>query len=151
MPPVGRRTPRAGPDADSLDALADVVMACTDRAREATAPRLSHLQLQALTAIDRHGELNLGSLSELLFTVMSSTSRLCDRLEATGLIERHPREENRREIVLSVSADGRRLLDRLREHRRVALASALADGAGLIGVSVRPALRTATDGHRRPA
>ncbi|GGK28216.1 MarR family transcriptional regulator [Pilimelia terevasa] len=150
MPQVGRRRPVAGPDADSVDVLADLVMEYTDRAREATSPRLSHLQFQALTAIDRHGALNLGRLAELLFTAMSSTSRLCDRLEATGLIERHPREDNRREVVLSLSGDGRRLLAGLRAHRREGIARVLADD-GQIGLTMRPALRSADGRQRRLA
>lgn len=130
----------------SSDSLAELVMECADRARETVSPRLSHLQLQALTLIDRHGALNLGALSELLFTATSSASRLCDRLEATGLIERHQRADNRREVLLAVAPDGGRLLDRVRRQRRTLIGEAL---GGQV-LCAAPPVRVA-DAGRRPA
>ncbi|WP_202124356.1 helix-turn-helix domain-containing protein [Actinomadura physcomitrii] len=55
---------------------------------------------------------------------MSSASRLCDRLEAAGLLIRDPGRD-RREVTVRLSADGQALLDRLRVRRRAELAGVL--------------------------
>jgi DNA-binding MarR family transcriptional regulator len=57
--------------------------------------------------------------------VPSSASRLCDRLEAIGLLRRVPDPRDRREVRLLLTPPARRLLDELRERRRAALAAVL--------------------------
>jgi len=57
--------------------------------------------------------------------VPSSASRLCDRLEATGLLRRVPDPRDRREVRLMLTPAARRLLDELRDRRRAALAEVL--------------------------
>jgi DNA-binding MarR family transcriptional regulator len=57
--------------------------------------------------------------------VPSSASRLCDRLEATGLLRRETDPRDRREVRLTLTPAARRLLDDLRERRRTALADVL--------------------------
>jgi DNA-binding MarR family transcriptional regulator len=57
--------------------------------------------------------------------VPSSASRLCDRLEATGMLRRVPDPRDRREVRLLLTPAARRMLDDLRERRRAALAEVL--------------------------
>jgi DNA-binding MarR family transcriptional regulator len=57
--------------------------------------------------------------------VPSSASRLCDRLEATGLLRRVPDPRDRREVRLLLTPAAQRLLEDLRERRRSALAEVL--------------------------
>jgi DNA-binding MarR family transcriptional regulator len=67
----------------------------------------------------------MSRLAEALDVVPSSASRLCDRLEATGLLRRVPDPRDRREVRLMLTPSARRLLDHLRERRRQALAEVL--------------------------
>ena len=77
----------------------------------------------AIVAANSHT--NMSRLAEALEVVPSSASRLCDRLEATGLLRRVPDPRDRREVRLLLTASARRLLDELRDRRRQALADVL--------------------------
>ena len=82
-------------------------------------------QLRVLTIISRAEHTNMSRLAEALDVVPSSASRLCDRLEATGLLRRVPDPRDRREVRLLLTPAAQRLLDELRERRRGALAEVL--------------------------
>lgn len=88
--------------------------------------RVSPSQLRALLAISRHGRTNLTDLASDLDAMLSSASRLCDRLVAAGLIERAPGTADRREVSLCLTRDGGRLLEAVERERRAALADVLA-------------------------
>jgi DNA-binding MarR family transcriptional regulator len=59
--------------------------------------------------------------------MVSSASRLCDRLVAAGLVERRTSEANRRVTFISLTTAGSRLLAGMREARLAEL-SALMSG-----------------------
>ncbi|MGW1672528.1 MarR family winged helix-turn-helix transcriptional regulator [Streptomyces sp. NPDC002324] len=69
-------------------------------------PRLSPRQILALRAIRRQPELNLTALAEQLAIGLPTASRLCDRLEAAGLLRRGVRFDDRREVHLMVTERG---------------------------------------------
>ncbi|MGW7460652.1 MarR family winged helix-turn-helix transcriptional regulator [Streptomyces sp. NPDC054797] len=71
-------------------------------------------QLRALTVIEQHIGINLRDLGEALGSAPPAISRLCDRLEAAGLIQRTRAATNRRVIELSVSRHGRAVLEETR-------------------------------------
>ncbi len=108
--------------ADAVDAL----VAVWTEAAEAITPRLSTHQLKALTAVRHRSELNLTALAETLGIALPAASRLCDRLEAAGLLERVPHPRNRRELQLRVTAQGRKVLADLAERRSAGLAAVFA-------------------------
>ena len=74
-------------------------------------------QLRALRAIERSEGINLRALAEALGTRPSATSRLCDRMEADGLIQRTPSSSSRREVELWLSPRARRVLAEVRSAR----------------------------------
>lgn len=74
-------------------------------------------QLRALRAIERCEGINLRALAEALGTRPPATSRLCDRMEADGLIQRTPSTSSRREVELWLSPRARRVLADLRSAR----------------------------------
>ena len=88
---------------------------------------ISAPQLRALMVLDQLGCSNLGTLAEALGVSPSSTSRLVDRLVATGLMAREVAAHSRREVQLQLTAGGRRMLRRHDEVRRAVFAEALAD------------------------
>src|SRR5689334_7025272 len=96
-----------------------------DGARLAQSPGVPPTQLRVLTIVARSRQTNMSRLAEALGVVPSSASRLCDRLEATGLLRRAPDPRDRREVRLVLTSAARRLLDELRERRRGALAEVL--------------------------
>ncbi|WP_442809463.1 MarR family transcriptional regulator [Streptomyces sp. NBC_01335] len=71
-------------------------------------------QLRALLAIERREGGNMRALGEALGSTPPATSRLCDRLEAAGLVERRLSPASRREIELYLSRPGRALLEEIR-------------------------------------
>jgi DNA-binding MarR family transcriptional regulator len=88
--------------------------------------------MRALTIIERHQALTLGSLASELGAIPSSATRLCDRLEAAGLVERDVNPSSRREVVVRLTRAGAALLNELRDWRINSVATAL-DGISVAG------------------
>jgi DNA-binding MarR family transcriptional regulator len=101
------------------------LLSALDSARLAQSPAVPPTQLRVLTIVAGSQHTNMSRLAEALGVVPSSASRLCDRLEATGLLRRVPDPRDRREVRLHLSPTARRMLDELRDRRRTALASVL--------------------------
>ncbi|MEE1799400.1 MarR family transcriptional regulator [Streptomyces sp. JV176] len=74
-------------------------------------------QLRALLVIETHEGANLRTLGEALGSRPSSVSRLCDRMEAMGLVTRSQSRASRREVELRLSRRGHQALDEYRAFR----------------------------------
>lgn len=81
-------------------------------------------QFRALVLLDIHGELNAGTLAELLAVEPSTTTRLCDRLVAKGLIDRGTKR-NRREVRISLTEAGAALVAEATAKRRAEITKIL--------------------------
>jgi DNA-binding MarR family transcriptional regulator len=103
----------AGRIADAVDGLTEL---WTTAAAEASV-RLSAHQLRALHALEVTPGANLTVLADRLDAGLPTVSRLCDRLEAAGLLLRDAAPHNRREIQLSLTAHGRGVLAEVAELR----------------------------------
>ncbi|MET7382903.1 MarR family transcriptional regulator [Streptomyces sp. NPDC005526] len=99
-----------------VDAVECVVALWFSAAEEIT-PGLPARQLVALKTVRHRPELNLTGLAEHLGIGLPTASRLCDRLEAAGLLERTLQPHNRREVQLVVTTHGQRLLAEVTEGR----------------------------------
>ncbi|MCP9946889.1 MarR family transcriptional regulator [Streptomyces somaliensis] len=107
-----------------------------EHGRGTVAPRpVSATQLRVLYALEREEGINLRTLSGLLGSTPSSVSRLCDRLEALGFVERLSSSVSRRELELRLTSPARACLDELRAHREEVLTTAVA--------AMRPSVRAA--------
>jgi DNA-binding MarR family transcriptional regulator len=104
---------------DVLLALARMAMDASVRASQDVGG-VSPVQLRALTALRQMGEANLAQLAEEIGITVSTASRLVDRLVVADWVHRAPSETNRREISLTLTDDGKRLL-RHYDRRRVVL------------------------------
>ncbi|MFD5080485.1 MarR family transcriptional regulator [Streptomyces sp. NPDC058371] len=93
--------------------------------RASTAP-VSASQLRVLFILEHSEGINLRTLADALGSTPPSTSRLCDRLQAVGFVERRPSAISRRELRLFLSRRGRSFLSELRVRRERALESVLA-------------------------
>jgi DNA-binding MarR family transcriptional regulator len=95
------------------------------RTNEVMAPLgLTAAQADALFVIGQAEPLALKELGELLIAEGGHPSRLVDRLVDAGLVERRAAEDDRRRIVLSLSADGRKLVVKVEQARDGVLALA---------------------------
>lgn len=113
--------------AAAIDAAAEPLYLLWERSAEQIHPRISTSQLRVLLVVERHGAINLRGLADEIGAIASSASRLCDRLQAAGLLLRRPSPHDRREILLRLTGDGTRLLSRFQEIRRRELAARLAE------------------------
>jgi DNA-binding MarR family transcriptional regulator len=111
---------------DLASDLAEALGLAWARVQEGLGTRVSPSQLRALLVVERRGEINVNGLAEELGAVASSASRLCDRLEAAGLLRRVSSPHNRREVLVGLTVDGRRLLAELAQRRQRDLAEVLA-------------------------
>lgn len=98
------------------------------------------VQFRALVVIASRGVASLGELAEATGLSLSTSSRLCTRLVEAGLIHRKDDPADRRQLALTLTEDGKRvvssvtgirrravrqLLQRLSEPARTALTAAL--------------------------
>jgi DNA-binding MarR family transcriptional regulator len=111
--------------AAAVESTVESLVAVLDAARLAQSPAVPPAQLRVLTIIAGNQHTNMSRLAEALDVVPSSASRLCDRLEATGLLLRVPDPRDRREVRLLLTPAAQRLLAGLRERRRRALGEVL--------------------------
>ncbi|OEJ40043.1 hypothetical protein AR457_16985 [Streptomyces agglomeratus] len=122
-----RRPPSPPPHpAHTASEVTDLLAVLWGGARlKAPAGPISPSQLRALLAIERLDGGNLRALGETLGSSPPATSRLCDRLEAAGLVERRLSPSSRREVELHLSRPGRVLLEEVREYQVLELAPVL--------------------------
>jgi DNA-binding MarR family transcriptional regulator len=83
-------------------------------------------QVRVLLVLEQHDGINLRTLADSLGTTPPSASRLCDRLETTGFLEREPGAADRREVRLRLSGSGRSFLADLRARREGEVRAVLA-------------------------
>lgn len=98
-----------------------------EHGRDAVSPApASTSQLRVLYTLDREEGINQRSLGEVLGAAPSSVSRLCDRLQALGFVERLPSPVSRRELELWLTPQGQAYLRDLRARREEALHASIA-------------------------
>jgi len=86
---------------------------------------LSDIQLAALAALERHDSMTPGELAEHEKVQPPSMTRVIAVLEERGLVRREPHSTDRRQVILTVTADGRDLVQRVRRRREAWLAQRL--------------------------
>ncbi|CAM5594098.1 MULTISPECIES: MarR family winged helix-turn-helix transcriptional regulator [Streptomyces] len=124
-----------------MDDAVELLVALWSSAAQDVDLRLSPHQLRALRALEAAPDLNLTALAERLGIGLPTASRLCDRLEAAGLLERSPRSHDRREVRLELTAHARRVLADVARRRTRALATALRHMAPDDRAALRQGLR----------
>ncbi|MGB2570036.1 MarR family transcriptional regulator [Micromonospora citrea] len=111
--------------AAAIDAAAEALIGVLDSASSRHQVAVPPTQLRVLSLITERPETNVNRLAELLDVVPSSASRLCDRLEATGLLRRVADPRDRREVRLVPTAAAETLLRELTERRHRAVQAVL--------------------------
>lgn len=83
-------------------------------------------QLRALVFIATRGPQNPGDLAVELGVHASNATRTSEKLVRLGLLERRENPADRRYVQLTLTPEGLRLVERVIEHRRAAVAEVLA-------------------------
>ncbi|MFE6133409.1 MarR family winged helix-turn-helix transcriptional regulator [Streptomyces sp. NPDC056437] len=107
--------------AEAAEALASIWVSTSRSA----SPRLSALQTQALLIARRLPGINLTGLADEIGAAPPNVSRLCDRLEAAGLLRRQAARNSRREIGLVLTPQGHELINTLLTRRQAAFGEVL--------------------------
>ena len=80
-------------------------------------PALSDIQLAALSALERHEAMTPGELADYEKVQPPSMTRVIAVLEERGLVRRSAHPTDRRQVVLTVTDEGRALVDRIRRRK----------------------------------
>ena len=86
---------------------------------------LSDIQLAALAALDRHEAMSPGELAEHEKVQPPSMTRVIAVLEERKLVQRAPHPTDRRQVILTVTPEGRTLVNRARRLKEAWLAQRL--------------------------
>jgi DNA-binding MarR family transcriptional regulator len=119
-----------GPSADQVDAVQRASRALVGIAAAAIAAvdaTVTVPQLRVLVLLDTRGPLNLAGVAAGLGVNPSNASRICERLIKAGLVDRQESPLDRRNITLSLTDAGRRLINKVTKHRRAAITRVLRD------------------------
>jgi DNA-binding MarR family transcriptional regulator len=110
---------------DSLDAYVNAILVASRVLVAVSARSLADVedivtvtQVRALVVLDTHDGVNLNGLAEKLDVNPSTAMRMIDRLLVTELVTRRDNPENRREVVLSLTSAGRRIVRKVTNRRR---------------------------------
>ena len=95
-----------------------VLVAVSVRSLSALDDAVTPTQFRTLVVLDGRGQINLNRLAEMLDVNASTAMRTIDRLLAAGLVTRAENPGNRREVLLDLTDDGRRLVARVTSRRR---------------------------------
>ena len=115
----------AAQSASGIAELLDVMWGrVQDSTADATAPA-SASQLRLMYVVERQDGIRMRAVCKLLAASPPNVSRMCDRLQATGFLERLPCPDSGREITLRLTTAGKRHLERIREQRKSMLHRAI--------------------------
>lgn len=106
---------------ERLDVMWEHARASTARA---TAPG-STSQLRLMYVVDSQDGIRMRAVCQQLASAPPTVTRMCDRLQAIGFLERIPCPGNGREIALRLTPTGKEHLHRIREQRDTMLHQAI--------------------------
>ncbi|MGW3349795.1 MarR family winged helix-turn-helix transcriptional regulator [Nonomuraea rubra] len=111
-------------DTEDLQAVISAVLtgsrllvAIAARSLAAVQDRVTLPQFRMLVVLSAHGETKLVTMADALAVNSSTASRMADRLATAGLIVREVNPHNRRETLMRLTPEGRRLVDDVTSRR----------------------------------
>lgn len=130
VPMSARPVPAAALGAEETAVVAERLRHATTRLarrlRQEAGSGLTPSQQAALATIGHRGPLPLGALAEEEQITPPSATKVVDKLEAAGLVERRPDPDDRRVAHVAITRQGRSTLDTLRARKTAWLAQRLA-------------------------
>ena len=114
------------------DAVVDAVLtasrtlvAVAEQSLGGAAEETTLAQYRALVVLASRGPQRLVDLAGALEVTPPTAGRMCDRLVRKGMIRRHRARSDRREVQVSITAAGRRVVDQATARRRDLIAEIL--------------------------
>jgi DNA-binding MarR family transcriptional regulator len=142
--------PRAGDGA--VDEIADAVLLASRALVSVAARSLAVVenevtlpQFRALVVLSSRGPVKSGELAEELSIHASTATRLCDRLQGKELVTRGPHPDNRREVLLTITEKGQRIVDDVTASRRREIAAIVRRMPQHLRAAMVPALQAFAD------
>jgi len=117
---AGPRTKTARQVETVMDA-SRVLVAVIARSIAETNPSLTLPQMRVLTIVSRDGPLNLNAVARGLGVHPSNATRTCNRLVQAGLLDRRDNPDDRRNVVLTLTPEGRAVWEGVMDRRRQAI------------------------------
>jgi DNA-binding MarR family transcriptional regulator len=105
------------------DGLAEAFWTVARRLRQRTKVALEPWDLspslaRALSVLARHGDIRLSTLADRLRIVPRSATEVVDDLQRSGLVERRPDPDDRRAVLVALTAEGERRARAIQEARQ---------------------------------
>lgn len=109
---------------DVLDAVllaSRTLVALSAQSVAAVAEDIDVVQLRVLVVVASRTPCTVGGVADALGMHVSTASRTCDRMVAARLLHREPSSTDRRNLELTLTDEGERLVGRILRRRRAAL------------------------------
>ena len=109
----------AAPDAiDATLTASRALLGVVARSVASTLEVVTLPQFRVLVLLSADGPTRIGSLAERMEVVPSTFTRSVDRMVAGGWVARSENPDSRREVLIELTDDGRRLVEAVTERRR---------------------------------
>jgi len=132
--------------------MQELMLGLLARERNALAKgRLTLPQMTALDHVEAHGHCAMSSLAAAFQMNPSTATSLVDRMVALNLMRRERTAEDRRAVMVSATAEGRRVVGRFRRERCRTLEIMFRDLGELRRGAFLDAIRCAVDALAAPA
>ncbi|SDG05575.1 DNA-binding transcriptional regulator, MarR family [Lentzea fradiae] len=143
---------------NDVDALTDAVLtasrllvAISARSLAAVEETITLPQFRMLVILDSRGSMRISALAELLDVNPSTATRMIDRLVTTGMVARQSNPATRREVVVELTEEGRRVVRGVSRRRRAAIGRIVAKMPEAERQGLVSALAAFTDAGGEPA
>lgn len=110
---------------EAVMAAARVLVGLSARAVAAVDDVVTLPQMRVLMMVASRKGVNLAAVANALGVHPSNGTRVVDRLVQAGLLDRRDDPNDRRNLVLELTAHGRDLVERINDHRRAAIVEIL--------------------------
>ncbi|MER5967808.1 MarR family transcriptional regulator [Streptomyces sp. NPDC002057] len=122
---VGRIRHEAAHSASSITELLDVMWEHARHSTTSTTAPSSTSQLRLMYVVDREDGIRMRTVCQRLASAPPTVTRMCDRLQAIGFLERVACPDNGREVALQLTPTGKAHLQRIRDQRDTMLHEAI--------------------------
>ncbi|RDI41775.1 MarR family winged helix-turn-helix transcriptional regulator [Nocardia mexicana] len=129
---------------ESVDEITDALLTASRLLVALSAQSIAHVddtitipQFRTLVILSTRGPSKIAALATALNVQPSTATRMVDRLVTAGLVDRTPNPESRRELIIELTARGRKIVAAVTTRRRREIAAVVErmpadDRSGLI-------------------
>lgn len=136
---------------DAVLAASRLLVAVTTRSITDVDEAITLAQFRLLVILQSVGAVKHAALADQLGVNPSTASRMVDRLVAIGMVDRQTNPASRREIVIELTAEGRRVVRQVMSRRRKEIARIVARMPEPARLGLVSALHAFTEAGGEPA